>query len=148
MEVEIRPMIESDVPRILEIENLCFIAPFKEKDILYELNENKYCLSYTALIDGVVVGFALVYALFDQASIVQIATHPDYQKQGVGSKIIDKIYDDCYAKRINIITLEVRENNDTAHKFYLKHGYKDVLLKERYYSNGDNAIYMTREITL
>ncbi|MCD8209457.1 MAG: ribosomal protein S18-alanine N-acetyltransferase [Coprobacillus sp.] len=146
MNPEIREMTNNDLDRVLEIENLCFLEPYKKESILYELNDNKYCKSYVICLNGLVVGFAFLYCLFDQASLVQIATHPDYQKQGMATLLMNEILDDCYAQKMSIITLEVRENNAIAHDFYLKSGFKDAVFKERYYTNGDNAFYMTREI--
>ncbi len=148
MKPDIREMQEKDLERVMEIENLCFKEPYKEESVLYELNENKYCKSYVICLGNLVCGFAFVYFLFEEASLVQIATHPDYQKQGLATRLIEEILDDCYAERVDTLTLEVRENNAIAHDFYKKHGFKDVLLKQHYYANGDNAYYMTRGIGL
>ena len=40
LDTEIRLMEERDLDKVLEIENLCFINPWKEKDMLYEMKEN------------------------------------------------------------------------------------------------------------
>ena len=60
--------------------------------------------------------------------------------------MMDEIINDCYAKKVQTLTLEVRANNEKAINFYLKHGFKKELVKERYYTNGDDAIYMIRKV--
>ncbi|MCD8203805.1 MAG: ribosomal protein S18-alanine N-acetyltransferase [Coprobacillus sp.] len=146
MNIEIEDMKLEHLDEVLAIENLCFIAKYSKEDFLYELNDNEYAMNYVAKVDGHVVGFALCYFTFDSATIAQIATHPNYQKMGVGTALMNDIFDDCYAKKIQTITLEVRENNKKAFDFYIKNGFKEVLIKEAYYSNGDNAIYMIKRI--
>ncbi len=146
MSIEIVEMSDEDLSEVLEIENLCFISKYSRDDFLYELHENEYGMNYVAKSDGKVIGFALCYFTFDSASIAQIATHPSYQNKGVGTALLSEIFDDCFAKKIQTITLEVRENNKKAFNFYIKNGFKEVLIKEAYYSNGDNAIYMIKRI--
>ena len=51
-----------------------------------------------------------------------------------------------WIKKIRNITLEVRKNNEKAVNLYQKHGFKTVLTKEKYYSNGDDAYYMIKEL--
>ena len=152
LDVEIRPMLDSDLPQVMEIENLCFLHPYKEKDILYELHENPVStvlvIEYTAKSLGLkqVVGFVDYWITFDSATICQICVNPLFRRKGLGSMMIDELVSDCKANRVRNITLEVRENNDAAIKLYEKNGFKKSLVKEAYYTNGDNAVYMIREL--
>ena len=146
--VTVREAVDTDVPAILEIENLCFVAPWKEKDIYYEMHENPVSHFWVIELENKeqniksVVGFCDYWHTFDSATIAQIAVHPQLQHKQLGSAMMDEIVNDCYAKKVRTLTLEVRENNEKAIKFYLKHGFKKELVKPNYYSNGDNAIYM------
>ena len=146
--VTVREAVDTDVPAILEIENLCFVAPWKEKDIHYEMHENPVSHFWVIELENKeqniksVVGFCDYWHTFDSATIAQIAVHPQLQHKQLGSAMMDEIVNDCYAKKVRTLTLEVRENNEKAIKFYLKHGFKKELVKPNYYSNGDNAIYM------
>ena len=38
--VTVREATDDDIPAILELENLCFKAPWNKENILYELHEN------------------------------------------------------------------------------------------------------------
>ena len=143
--VNIRDMEVSDIDRVMEIEAVTFIAPWKKEEMLYEFNENKYANMAVITIEDKVIGFYDYWHTFDSASIAQIAVDPLYQKQGLGSLLMEEIVKECYAKKVRTITLEVRKNNEKAVKLYKKFGFKTVVTKEKYYSNGDDALYMVRE---
>ena len=146
--VTVREATDADVPAILEIENLCFVAPWKEKDIRYEIHENPVSNVWVIELENKeqniksVVGYCDYWHTFDSATIAKIAVHPQLQHKQLGSAMMDEIVNDCYAKKVRTLTLEVRENNEKAINFYLKHGFKQECIKPHYYDNGDNAIYM------
>ena len=148
--VTVREATDKDIPAILELEKLCFVAPWGEKEVRYEMHDNPVSNFWVIELEQKeqnlksVVGFCDYWHTFDSATIAQICVHPTLHRKQLGSAMMDEIINDCYAKKVRTLTLEVRENNQKAINFYLKHGFKKELLKERYYSNGDNALYMTR----
>ena len=146
--VTVREAEEKDIPAILELEKLCFKAPWSEKEVRYEMKENPVANLWVIELESKdenlksVVGFCDYWHTFDSATIAQIAIHPTLQHRQLGSAMMDEIINDCYAKKVRTLTLEVREDNEAAIKFYLKHGFKKECVKPHYYTNGDNAIYM------
>ncbi len=150
--VTVREATDNDVPAILELETLCFVAPWKKENVLYELHENPVSNLWVIELEEKtqniksVVGFCDYWQTFDSATIAQIAVHPHLQRKQLGSAMMDEIINDCYAKKVRTLTLEVRANNEKAINFYLKHGFKKELVKEKYYDNGDDAIYMIRKV--
>ncbi len=152
LDIDIRPIEEKDIPSVIEIENLCFKAPWKKEDILREMHENPYSNFWVIEItdpiskNKSVVGFSNYWKTFESATITQIAIHPYLQRHQLGSALMDEIINDCYAKRVRTLTLEVRLSNQNAINFYKKHGFKETLLKKNYYSNGEDALYMTLEV--
>jgi len=152
LNVEVRPMTDKDIPSVMEIENLCFVAPWKEKDLMYELHDNPVSNPWVIELEanGVksICGFCDYWQTFDSATICQIAVHPQIQRHQLGSAMMDEIINDCYAKKVRTLCLEVRKSNAKAINFYKKHGFKEILIKPNYYSNGEDAIYMTMEVSL
>ena len=144
--MEIRDLMESDINKVMEIENLCFVAPWKKEDILRELKENKFAHLLIATINEEVVGYVDFWVTFESATICQIAVHPNYQRQHIGSLLLEEVLKECYAKKVLTITLEVRESNSKGINFYTKHGFNQFLVKPYYYTNGENAIYMMRGV--
>ena len=144
--IEVRDMVNSDLDHIMEIEKLCFKAPWGRDDLYREINDNKLSVMPVITIDDLVVGFCDYWNTFDSGTICQIAIHPDYQKQKLGSKLLEEVLKDAKAKKIRTLTLEVRASNEKAINFYKKFGFKITLVKEAYYSNGEDAIYMIKEV--
>lgn len=149
--VDIRKMEERDLPSVMEIENLCFKDPWQEKDFLYEMKENQFSnlwvieLSHDDIHKSV-VGFSDYWQTFDSATICQIAVHPEIQRRQMGTALMDEIINDCIAKKVRTLTLEVRKSNAKARSFYLKQGFKEVVIKPKYYKDGEDAIYMSFEV--
>ena len=146
--VEIRDLVETDLDKVMEIENLCFVAPWKKEDIIRELTNNHFATLLVATINNEVVGYVDYWVTFDSATICQIAVHPNYHRQAIVSKLLQEVFKDCYAKKVLTITLEVRESNSKGINFYTKHGFNQFLVKPNYYSNGENAIYMMKGVEL
>jgi len=150
--VEIRKMEEKDLPAVMEIENLCFVAPWSKENFLNEM-DNQYANLWVIELSAEgtakqVVGFSDYWQTFDSATICQIAVHPGIRRRQLGSALMDEIINDCYAKRVQNLTLEVRKSNQIAINFYKNHGFKETLVKEKYYSNGEDAIYMMRGVDI
>lgn len=146
LNIEVRDMVNADLDRVMEIENLCFKAPWGREDLYREINDNQLSVLLVVTINDLVVGFCDYWNTFDSGTICQIAIHPDYQHQSLGTRLLDEVIKDAKAKKTRTLTLEVRESNSRAIKFYQKHGFIITLVKEKYYSNGENAIYMIKEV--
>ena len=144
--IEVRDMVNSDLDRVMEIEKLCFKAPWGRDDLYREINDNQLAVVSVVTVDDEVVGFCDYWNTFDSGTICQIAIHPNYQHQSLGTRLLEEVFKDAKAKKVRTLTLEVRESNEKAINFYKKHGFKITLCKERYYSNGENAIYMIKEV--
>ena len=151
--VNIREAKLDDLKAIMEIEGLCFPhGAWKEENILYELKENPVShfwvveLSINDEKGYQVVGFCDYWETFDSATICQIAVHPYLQRKQIGSAMMDEIYNDCYAKKVQTITLEVRVGNTPAINFYKKQGFEIETTKPHYYDNGEDAYYLILKV--
>ena len=144
--IEIRDLACNDIDRVMEIESKTFVAPWKKEEMLYEFKENKFSNMAVILVDDYIVGFYDYWHTFDSATIAQIAVDPAYQRKHLGSLLMEEIIKDARAKKVRTITLEVRKNNEKAVKLYQKFGFIQTLVKEKYYSNGDDALYMIKEL--
>ena len=154
LETEIRDVEEEDLPQVLEIENLCFKSPWRRSDFLYELFENEFSrflvieLSNESLGLKQICGYVDYWQTFNSGTICKIAVHPDVQGQKLGSALMEEVIKECYAAKIETLTLEVRVSNIKAISFYEKFGFKKVVIKPQYYSDGEDAIYMILEVKI
>lgn len=130
-----------DIDSILKLEEELFIDPYNKENINYELNENPFSKVLVYKNDKDLLGYIIFWITFDSATICKIGVNKNYQKLGIGSKLLtesEKIIKEVGAE---FYTLEVRESNINAIKFYEKNGFKKITTKKNYYSNGENALY-------
>jgi len=151
--VDIKKAEEKDIPFIQQIDDLCFASEkWNRENILYEMHENPVSNLWVltlALSDKEtprVVGFSDYWHTFDSATINKIAIHPYLHSRQLGRALMDEIYNDCFAKKVRNITLEVRRSNTHAIHFYEKQGFKYVVDKPHYYSDGEDALYYVLEV--
>lgn len=144
----VRKMMPSDLDAVLEIEKESFVHPYERKDLLYELNENPLSHLYCATVDNQIVGFLDFLITFNSATIVQIAVKKEFRRKGIGNLLIGQMLKDCQSQEdpVEFLTLEVRESNLPAQKFYKKHKFENITVKKGYYDDGEDAIYMVRSI--
>lgn len=143
---EIVDATEADLPILERIENTCFLAPWNREQILYEIKHNPVSNFWVIKVNGMVIGFSDYWNTFDSGTIAQIAILPEYQRHHFGSVLMEEILKDCVAEKVVCLTLEVRKGNLKAIAFYEKFGFKQILVKPHYYSNGEDAIYMIKNV--
>ena len=94
------------------------------KQMAIKLVNNAIILSCE--IEGKSIGFTAFYAnnITDrEAYISLIAVDQNYRKTGIGSVLLDFIFDDLKKHGLNIVRLEVYKNNNVGITFYEKNGF-------------------------
>ena len=91
--------------------------------------------------NDIVKGFIHIEKHIDFIDIINIAVDKNYQREGIGSKLLDNIINKYNLR----ILLEVRESNTSALKLYEKFNFKEINRRHKYYGNED-AIVMERSI--
>lgn len=113
-----------------------------------DLNPNyKYVLNsqYKTLIleeKSEIIGFIIYTIVEDEMEIIDLVIDNNYRHQGLGTLLLNEILkNESNCKKI---TLEVRENNEKAIKFYEKNGFNVVNKRLKYYFDGENAFLMVK----
>ncbi len=147
--ITIREMNKDDLNRVFEIENECFIEPYKMSDLEYELNENPVNKMFVALDGDYIVGFIDFMITFNSSTLTQLAVTSSYRRKGIATQLLNKMVD-SFPKNIDdkveTITLEVRKSNIEALKLYKSFGFISVTIKPKYYKNLEDAIYMVMRL--
>ena len=138
-----------DFDEVQKIENECFIEPYSTEDLHYEFEKNPVNKMIVAEDNGKVVGFIDYLITFNSSTIMQVAVTKSYRRYGIATQLLSEM-EKSFPKNIDdlveTITLEVRESNEPAKNLYLKNGYKIVVIKNHYYKDGENAIYMLKRL--
>ena len=80
-----------------------------------------------------VVGYCLYQIVFEQAEILRIGTHPDYQRQGVASQLFEKLNVELRNNQVESLLLEVRADNFAAIALYEQQGFTVIHRRKGYY---------------
>ena len=143
MNLYIRKMTLEDVPIVVQLDQISFSLPWPERSFRFELTDNAASRSWVAEMEGRVVGMLVGWMLVDEMHIATIATHPDYRRQGIGSKLLLHTLLKAMDEGAQSSFLEVRESNVAAQEMYLKFGYEKIGRRKRYYrDNDEDAILM------
>ena len=147
--IEYRLATLNDFDDVQKIENECFIEPYSTEDLHYEFEKNPVNKIIVAEDEGKIIGFIDFLITFNSSTIMQVAVTKSYRQKGVATQLLSEM-ERFFPKNIDdlveTITLEVRESNEAAKNLYLKNGYKIVVIKNHYYKDGENAIYMLKRL--
>lgn len=146
-ELTIQPAKETDVDEIYEIEHENF-KPGWSRDYL-ALNIKlfgKLCLFYVAKLKGSVVGYIVCWLSEETAHIHNISVKKEYQNHGVGSQLLMFLFDELKKRNVKNVVLEVRVSNIRAIKLYEKFGFVEIAKKEKFYPDGEDALFMVKDL--
>lgn len=146
MNLYIRKMTVEDIAAVVELDQISFSLPWPERSFRFELTDNPASRCWVAEADGRVVAMLVAWLFVDEAHIANIATHPEYRRQGIARKLLSYTLQSAMREGVQSSFLEVRESNLPAQEMYRKFGYVEVGRRKRYYrDNNEDAILMNLE---
>lgn len=142
MNLTLSLMEEKDLDEVVEISSLSLKESWNRESFKKELS-NPLAKYLVAKHLGKIVGFAGVWTIVDEGHITNIAVHPDFRKQKIGSELVKSLIDHCSKWGCYALTLEVRESNIAAQGLYKKFGFLEEGLRKNYYhDNRESAVIM------
>lgn len=91
------------------------------------------------------IGIGCLWAILEEAHIIMLAIHPQFQGQGLGQALLLALLKSACDRQLERATLEVRESNLAAVYLYKKFGFKEAGRRKRYYEDtGEDALVMWR----
>ena len=142
--MKIRRATLSDVARLATIEALQpASAGWGENGWQTELNTSAAQI-WCAEQDGEVVGFISLRLAAGLAEILNVAVHPHYCRQGVGSALFAQVWQELKIQGAQEVTLEVNAQNIAAIPLYKKMGLQERGRRKKFYHHTDDALIMGR----
>ena len=139
----IRPATKNDLSKISLIENRVFRFPWSNDQIKWELRSQHVVSNYVMLLEDNIIGYIFTHKIDKEVQILNFAIDTSYQHKGYGEEFFSYFMDQL-DEDISII-LEVRKSNFSAINLYLKFGFSELGIREKYYSDGEDAIVMKRK---
>ena len=147
-ELELHIATTLDVEDIMEIQESAYggKAPWSRLTVYNELrNPHSDFLLLSQYGEG--LAFIALAIRKNSLHITNIASKFSFQKQGLGSFLIEQAIMVAKNLDLNRLTLEVRISNQSAKQLYRKLGFRDAFIKKNYYSDtGEDAIEMYYQI--
>ena len=143
--IEIRPMDQTHVAQIAELEKTCFSDPWSEASIASELSNPLSC--WLVAVEGErLAGYIGSQTVMGESDMMNVAVAPDYRRQGVGEKLILALVDALKERGSHWLMLEVRQSNAPARALYEKLGFVEVGRRKNYYRNPkEDALILRKE---
>lgn len=146
MDYELRLMTLNDIESVVEGEEKAF-GESLGYDMLYsELVMNPFANYFVLDIDNQVKGYIGVWIDGEASQIINFYVDDEYQNQGFGSMMLEFVIELCKMSNLNVLSLEVRESNEKAIKLYEKYGFVFSHKRKNYYSNGEDALLLIKNL--
>lgn len=115
-------------------------------EMIARLIQNKTKNVVVAREDNQLVGFGIMTYHDELANLDLLAVKLRYRYHGIGRQIVQWLEKVALTAGIFTISVQVREINTGAIKFYKKLGYKIIDERRGYYNGQENALIMSKEL--
>ncbi|MDE5545274.1 MAG: GNAT family N-acetyltransferase [Malacoplasma sp.] len=134
-----KKITNSDIETIAKLEQEIFPDNFFDVNDLENLffPINFYCLFFEH--QNTIIGYCLFFENNLEAEIYKIGVLKKYQKQKIGSKMLDFLKNNYQSIHIEV------SDKDNKKEFYLKNDFAIIYKRNKYYTDESNAIVMKWE---
>lgn len=136
MEPSIRRMTIQDVATVHAINEAVTIGAWSEKLFADCIAVGYEC--WVLVKNDEVIGFCVMNYAANEAHILSISVHLDYQRQGLGQQLLNHLLALAKANGADDIFLEVRSSNTGAINLYKKNNFVEVGVRKDYYPAEDD----------
>lgn len=136
-----------DLPRLLEIEALCFAEPWPKEAFEGELacNFSRLCVAREQP-SGDIMAFANWWLVADELHLLNLAVHPARRGRGLARRLLAKALEGTAGQNPTCMFLEVRPSNTPARGLYQSLGFHEVGRRPRYYPDGEDALLLRLDL--
>lgn len=136
-------MGKEDIARASHIERLSFPNPWSSNIFSVELEKEDFAFYYVMEYQHSLIAYAGYWRIRNEAHLVTFAVHPAFRRKGLGSQLLQHIFEKIEKQNLDKVTLEVRSSNSTAQRFYQELGFERIAIRPHYYidTNEDAIIY-------
>jgi len=144
----IRPMEIMDIKQVMKVELAAYEFPWTPNIFRDCLRVGYYCCVIENA--GDLVGHAVMSYAVGECHILNVCIHPEYQRQGLGRRVIERLLEVGQQNAVRIAFLEVRLSNTGAYRLYEDLGFTEVGIRKEYYPavNGrEDAMILAYDMT-
>lgn len=126
-----RKMVKADLPQLIAIEQSVQGAPWNEETFktCFEMAFDGWVVEQ----DNRIAGYIVVSLQTDECHILNLCVAREYQRQGLGRKLLEFGLDQAKNRQMGIAYLEVRRSNSRAIALYRKMKFLMIGERKNYY---------------
>jgi [ribosomal protein S18]-alanine N-acetyltransferase len=148
IEAQFEPLTEERLDEVVAIERTAYEHPWTRGNFSDSIRSGYQAQVLGA--NGVVLGYFVAMKGVDEVHLLNITVAPIYQSQGWGRVMLDALATWSRGQGAQWLWLEVRASNTRAQRIYLRHGYRRVGERKRYYpanhGKREDAVVMSFQL--
>lgn len=145
--LKLRPMLEQDLSKVMATEGVAYEFPWTEGIFRDCLRVGYVCRVME--LSRRMVGHGVMSIAAGECHLLNICINPQYQRRGLGRRLVMHLLDVARRRDVRMALLEVRQSHRHAYRLYTSLGFDEVGLRKNYYParNGrEDAIILAREL--
>ena len=115
---------DEDLDGVLAVEEESFTNPWTKEMYAWELQNRAVCHIFVVRTpEDRVAGFCAFWLVVDEIHINNVAIRPALRGQGIGSHLMQRVFEEARRLGAKRATLEVRRSNEGARRLYERLGF-------------------------
>jgi ribosomal protein S18 acetylase RimI-like enzyme len=119
----IRNMKSGEIDEVTKIDQTCFDRIWMHSLPAVEKAYQQSAYATVAIFEGKMAGFQISTKFKNHAHIARLAVLPDFQKQGIGTALINNVLGHFKKPWVREITVNTQQDNDRSLRLYKKLGF-------------------------
>lgn len=142
-DISIRKMVVDDIEYVMGIDSESFTSSWTEEIFHLEIVENIHAHYFVLELEGMIIGYAGMWVVIDDAQVTNIAILPRFRGFKFGEKLFGFLFHTAVQMGAVRLSLEVRLSNTVAQKMYRRFGLVPGGIRKNYYTdNREDAMIM------
>ena len=129
--LSIAVLAEGDAEELLKLESLATDFPWTLKSFQDSLGSSRRCYCFRNATQ--ITAFAIMTLVLDEATLLNIAVHPDFQRRGLAKALLEQSLQLVREDGATMCVLEVRDSNRAAQELYYELGFYEMGHRPNYY---------------
>lgn len=136
-----------DLAGIAALEAEVFSHPWNEEMVSSSIQGTYDHVKILETSEGEIAGYIIYSAVCDSADLLRVAVDAGLRRRGIGCKLMETMIDDCKARNVQSIFLEVRESNAAAIAMYEQFGFIKISTRKKYYDSPvEDGLVMQKQL--
>lgn len=147
-DVLVRPLAESDLPVVMDIERQGYSHPWSEA-VFRDCFKVNYRL--LGLVEGeCLAGYAVLALMYDEGHLLNLCIAPRHRRRGLARYLLRHVLREAVSAGMDRVLLEVRAGNGSAQRLYLSEGFGVIGERPGYYPDPggrEDALVMSLSLS-